>query len=132
MKTNKQILKNEGKCEMKTQYTKSELLERIESCEKIIYEIDNNLTNLSYGTEVQVRHSLKSWKEQLESIDENEIIIKFQGLLTTYECSCGGEVEPSEIGYFCECGAKKYSDEIPENPNFKDFDWDKRQWKEVA
>jgi hypothetical protein len=34
-------------------------------------------------------------------------------IITVYSCSCGGDVEPSEIGYFCECGAIRlvYSDE---------------------
>ena len=34
-----------------------------------------------------------------------KISLRKQGLITTYSCSCGGDVEPSEIGYFCECGA---------------------------
>ena len=34
-----------------------------------------------------------------------EIILKSQGLITTYECSCGCEVEPSEVGYRGDCGS---------------------------
>ena len=37
-----------------------------------------------------------------------EIKIRKQGLITTYSCTCGGDVEPSEFGYNCyTCGSTK-------------------------
>ena len=45
-----------------------------------------------------------------------EIIIKHYGILTSYECSCGGQVEASEIGYACEFGSWVSEADAPVNP----------------
>ena len=62
---------------------------------------------MSYRRDVLIPY-MKSKEDQM-----GQISLRKQGLITTYSCSCKGDVEPSEIGYFCECGAIRlvYSDE---------------------
>ena len=62
---------------------------------------------MSYRRDVLIPY-MKSKEDQM-----GKIRIRSVGLITTYSCSCGGDVEPSEIGYFCECGATRlvYTDD---------------------
>ena len=62
---------------------------------------------MSYRRDVLIPY-MKSKEDQM-----GQISLRKQGLITTYSCSCGGDVEPSEIGYFCECGATRlvYTDD---------------------